>query len=119
MKSNLALTQAHAFIQAHFHEPVTLTQLAALSTLSVSRFATVFRQQYGSSPYRYLCALRIQHAQQLLLDGMPGSLVAAEVGFFDQSHFARHFKRICGMTPSMFLQAAEGVADDFQRPAQL
>uniref|UniRef100_E1TF30 Transcriptional regulator, AraC family n=1 Tax=Burkholderia sp. (strain CCGE1003) TaxID=640512 RepID=E1TF30_BURSG len=106
MKQSLSLNAARAFIEAHFNEPVTLAQLAALSALSVSRFATVFRQQYGSSPYRYLCGLRIQRAQTLLLEGVPGSVVATEVGFFDQSHFGRHFKRCCGMTPSMFIQRA-------------
>jgi AraC-like DNA-binding protein len=106
MKDTSALNAARAFIDAHFNEPVTLAQLAALSALSVSRFATVFRQQYGLSPYRYLCGLRIQHAQTLLLAGLPGSVVAAEVGFFDQSHFGRHFKRCCGMTPSMFVERA-------------
>ncbi|WNC92434.1 AraC family transcriptional regulator [Paraburkholderia sp. FT54] len=106
MKQSISLTAARAFIEAHFDEPVTLAQLAALSALSVSRFATVFRQQYGSSPYRYLCGLRIQRAQTLLLEGVPGSVVATEVGFFDQSHFGRHFKRCCGMTPSMFIARA-------------
>jgi AraC-like DNA-binding protein len=106
MKQSTGLHAARAFIEAHFDEPVTLAQLAALSALSVSRFATVFRQQYGSSPYRYLCGLRIQRAQTLLLEGVPGSVVATEVGFFDQSHFGRHFKRCCGMTPSMFIQYA-------------
>jgi AraC-like DNA-binding protein len=42
----------------------------------------------------------------MLLEGVPGSVVATEVGFFDQSHFGRHFKRCCGMTPSMFIQRA-------------
>lgn len=106
MKQSISLNAARAFIEAHFDEPVTLAQLAALSALSVSRFATVFRQQYGSSPYRYLCGLRIQRAQTLLLEGVPGSVVATEVGFFDQSHFGRHFKRCCGMTPSMFIARA-------------
>ncbi|OAJ52858.1 AraC family transcriptional regulator [Paraburkholderia ginsengiterrae] len=106
MKNAINLNAARAFIEAHFDEPVTLAQLAALSALSVSRFATVFRQQYGSSPYRYLCGLRIQRAQALLLEGMPGSVVATEVGFFDQSHFGRHFKKCCGMTPSMFIERA-------------
>jgi AraC-like DNA-binding protein len=108
MKQAMPLTEARAFIEAHFDEPVTLAQLAELSALSVSRFATVFRQQFGSSPYRYLCGLRIERAQVLLLAGVPGSVVAAEVGFFDQSHFARHFKRFCGMTPSMYLKRARG-----------
>jgi len=106
MKQSISLNAARAFIEAHFNEPVTLAQLAALSALSVSRFATVFRQQYGSSPYRYLCGVRIQRAQTMLLQGVPGSVVATEVGFFDQSHFGRHFKRCCGMTPSMFIQRA-------------
>ncbi|PRX18807.1 AraC family transcriptional regulator [Paraburkholderia sp. BL18I3N2] len=106
MKQSVSLNAARAFIEDHFDEPVTLAQLAALSALSVSRFATVFRQQYGSSPYRYLCGLRIQRAQTLLLEGVPGSVVATEVGFFDQSHFGRHFKRCCGMTPSMFIARA-------------
>lgn len=106
MKQAIGLNAARAFIEAHFDEPVTLAQLAELSALSVSRFATVFREQFGSSPYRYLCGLRIQRAQTLLLEGVPGSAVATEVGFFDQSHFGRHFKKCCGMTPSRFMQLA-------------
>ncbi|CAG4897145.1 HTH-type transcriptional activator RhaR [Paraburkholderia gardini] len=110
MKQPLTLNAARDFIEAHFDEQVTLAQLAKLSALSVSRFATVFRQQYGSSPYRYLCGLRIQRAQTLLLEGVPGSAVATEVGFFDQSHFGRHFKRCCGMTPSTFIERAAASA---------
>lgn len=106
MKPSDSLIEARAFIEAHFDEPVTLAQLAELSALSVSRFATVFRQQFGLSPYRYLCGLRVQRAQALLLAGLPGSTVAAEVGFFDQSHLGRHFKQFCGMTPSAFLARA-------------
>lgn len=97
------LDQARAFIEAHFDEPLTLRQMAAPAALSISRFATAFRERFGSSPYRYLCGLRIKHAQSLLLAGVPSIAVAAEVGFFDQSHFGRHFKRICGMTPTMFV----------------
>jgi len=101
------LTRALDFIEQHFVEPVSLAQLAELSALSVSRFATVFRQRVGVSPYKYLCLLRVRRAQTLLLEGIPGSVVAVEVGFFDQSHLARHFKRLCGMTPSVFLRRAQ------------
>ncbi len=100
------LDDALAYLDTHFDQTVSLAQLAALSALSVSRFATVFRQQVGLSPYRYLCRLRVRRAQTLLLAGVPGSVVAAEVGFFDQSHLARHFKRVCGMTPGSFQRHA-------------
>lgn len=106
MRRTEGLDQARAFIEAHFAEPLTLQQMAAPAALSISRFATAFRERFGSSPYRYLCGLRIARAQSLLLAGVPSVAVATEVGFFDQSHFGRHFKRMCGMTPTMFVASA-------------
>jgi len=102
------LEQARAFIEAHFDEPLTLAQMAAPAALSISRFATAFRERFGSSPYRYLCVLRIKRAKSLLLAGVPSIAVATEVGFFDQSHFGRHFKRMCGMTPTTFVARTLG-----------
>ncbi|MDR5741234.1 MULTISPECIES: AraC family transcriptional regulator [unclassified Caballeronia] len=102
--SQANLVDALAYIESNFDKTVSLAQLADLSALSVSRFATVFREQFGLSPYKYLCELRVRRAQTLLLAGVPGSVVATEVGFFDQSHLARHFKRLCGMTPSAFIE---------------
>ena len=107
-ESSLTLRDAVAYIEANFDKSVSLAELAEISALSVSRFATVFRQQVGLSPYRYLCGVRVRRAQVLLLAGVPGAVVATEVGFFDQSHLARHFKRFCGMTPSCFLQKSKG-----------
>lgn len=106
MRRTEGLDQARAFIEAHLNEPLTLEQMAAPAALSISRFATAFRERFGSSPYRYLCGLRIKRAQSLLLAGVPSIAVAAELGFFDQSHFGRHFKRICGVTPSTFVANA-------------
>ncbi|MEM5338441.1 helix-turn-helix domain-containing protein [Paraburkholderia azotifigens] len=106
-ESSITLRDAVAFIEANFDKTVSLAQLAEISALSVSRFATVFRQQVGLSPYRYLCGVRVRRAQALLLAGVPGAVVATEVGFFDQSHLARHFKRFCGMTPSGFVRRAK------------
>ena len=111
------LDQARAFIEAHFAEPLTLKQMAAPAALSVSRFATAFRERFGSSPYRYLCGLRIERAQSLLLAGVPSVAVATEVGFFDQSHFGRHFKRLCGMTPTMFVTSARQACDGERGPS--
>ncbi len=103
------LRDALDYIEANFDKTVSLAELAEVSALSVSRFATVFRQQVGLSPYKYLCEVRVRRAQLLLLAGVPGAVVATEVGFFDQSHLARHFKRFCGVTPSAFLQQARAL----------
>lgn len=97
---------AITYIERHFAERIALERLAGLAHLSLCRFATVFRSQVGMSPYRYVCSTRIRHAQDLLRQGRPASIVAGEVGFFDQSHFSRHFKRHCGMTPGEFAARA-------------
>jgi AraC-like DNA-binding protein len=103
---------AISYIERHFAERIALERLAGLAHLSLCRFATVFRSQVGMSPYRYVCSTRIRHAQDLLRQGLPASVVAGEVGFFDQSHFSRHFKSHCGMTPGEFAaRTREGERD--------
>ena len=47
--SSILLRDALAYIDANFDKTVSLAQLAEISALSVSRFATVFRQQVGLS----------------------------------------------------------------------
>lgn len=97
-----SLEPALQYISAHLGEPLRLAALAALCGLSVWRFATVFRERVGVSPYRYVNARRIERAQMLLSQGMPAARAASEVGFYDQSHLNRCFKRQCGMTPREF-----------------
>jgi len=99
-----SLEPALQHIRAHLGEPLRLEALAALCGLSLWRFATVFRENVGVSPYRYVNTLRIQHAQTLLSQGVPAARAASEVGFYDQSHLNRRFKRQCGMTPREFQQ---------------
>lgn len=86
-------------IDTSFAQPLGLAALAAAAGLSVSRFAARFRSEVGVSPHRYLCLVRIRRAQELLRAGLPPSVVATEVGFFDQSHLCRHFRRVLGRTP--------------------
>ncbi|WP_425325485.1 helix-turn-helix domain-containing protein [Paraburkholderia sacchari] len=101
--TSMPIWQAVAFIESAFAQRITLTTLARTAGLSVSRFATLFREQVGMSPHRYLCLVRVRRAQQMLRDGVPPCEVAAEVGFFDQSHLGRHFRRTLGTTPGHYV----------------
>lgn len=106
-----AIRRSVAFIESSFAQPVSLATLAATAGLSVSRFATLFRQEVGIPPHRYVCLVRIQHAKRLLRDGVPPCEVAAEVGFFDQSHLGRHFRRAVGVTPGHFVASPDLATD--------
>ncbi|MCE4540604.1 AraC family transcriptional regulator [Pelomonas sp. P7] len=103
-----SLEPALEHIRAHIGEPQRLEALAALCGLSVWRFATVFRERVGQSPYRYVSVLRVQRAQALLSQGVPAARAASEAGFYDQSHLNRCFKRQCGMTPRQYQQRTDG-----------
>lgn len=110
-----SIQRAISLIELSFSQPVTLAQLAAAAGLSVSRFATLFRQEVGVSPHRYVCLVRIRHAQRLLRKGVPPCAVANEVGFFDQSHLGRHFRRLVGMTPGTYLGSEQAESEGGER----
>lgn len=82
--------------------PPTLESLARGLGLHPSQVVRSFRREYGLPPHRYLIGRRIDTARRLLLDGMPAADVAAAVGFHDQSHLTRHFRRVLGVTPGAF-----------------
>jgi AraC-like DNA-binding protein len=103
MRATQAVQRALDFIEACFAEPISLSELAGIAGLSISRFAVRFNAEVGISPQQYVRLVRVRHAQRLLSGGLPPSVVAAEVGFFDQSHLCRHFKRVMGATPREWL----------------
>ena len=85
---------------------VTLQEAAA--TLQVSRSALVhaFRRRFGMSPHQYLISRRLDLARALLLDGAAVADTAVLAGFHDQAHLSRHFKRLLGMPPGAWVNAA-------------
>ncbi|HEY6485803.1 MAG TPA: helix-turn-helix transcriptional regulator [Candidatus Cybelea sp.] len=62
-----------------------------------------FKRAYGESPRDGLTKRRATNAVDLLVEtSLSIAQVAAECGYYDQSHFCRQFKRLSGMSPSRF-----------------
>lgn len=97
-----AVATAKQYIDENFCEPINLDDLAELVGMTRFSLAKRFRQRFGISPYRYVCQVRIRQAQTMMEQGLRPTEIAIEIGFFDQSHLARHFKRLCGMTPRQY-----------------
>ena len=89
-------------IEAHYSENVSLARLASIADLSPFHLVRVFRDEIGLPPHAYQTQVRINRARTLLRKGWPIAATAFEVGFADQSHFTRHFKRITGATPGQY-----------------
>jgi AraC-like DNA-binding protein len=72
---------------------------------SAAYLSRLFRRTYGFSPTEYLLRRRCERARLLLTrDDTPIAQLASTLGFHDASHFARHFRRQCGMSPTRFRQ---------------
>lgn len=79
---------------------VSLNDLAALTGLRPATFAKGFKHSTGLPPHQYLIQRRVERAKELLSSAaLSVAEVAQAVGFFDQSHLIRHFKRWVGVTP--------------------
>ncbi|MDX1344059.1 MAG: helix-turn-helix transcriptional regulator, partial [Reinekea sp.] len=61
-----------------------------------------FKARFGQTPHAYQLDSRIKRAKQLLRSGQALSSVALELGFADQAHFQRHFKRRLAVTPKVY-----------------
>jgi AraC family transcriptional regulator len=91
------------YIEDHIDSEIALEDLAAAVHLSAYHFARLFKASTGLPPHQYVIVRRIERAKHLLRDDdLSLTQVAARVGFWDQGHFTRHFKRLVGVTPKRF-----------------
>ena len=73
-----------------------------------------FRRQLGVPPKTFARLLRFEHASVLLVEQSPRRTlaeVATEAGYYDQSHLARDFVALAGVTPGAFAAKA-GIAPE-------
>lgn len=95
------LQRVRDFIVDHFDEHVMLDDLMAISGLSRFHLIRSFAQRYGVPPHQFQIRVRVERARVLLRAGH-ATEIAATVGFTDQSHLIRHFKRVVGVTPAAY-----------------
>jgi len=98
-----AITDAAAYIRAHFAEPLSVSDLAARCYLSRPYFSKLFTRLVGTAPHEYLLLCRMSEAGRLLVETtLPIADVGEASGFPDASVFTRIFARYYGMPPSQY-----------------
>lgn len=98
-----AIARVKDYLRAHYARPVGLPELAAVAGLSEAHLIRAFRRAAGVPPHAWLLQLRIELARDRLVAGASIADVAAGLGFADQSHFTRRFRKLTGMTPAQFI----------------
>lgn len=98
-----AFRRVSAHIEQNIDERLTLEGLARVAGVSRFHFARQFRLRTGESPMGFLLRVRIERGKSMLRAGaVPIGDVAMALGFADQSHFTRTFKRLVGVPPSEY-----------------
>jgi AraC-like DNA-binding protein len=95
-------------LDAHLVDGITLESAAATLGAAPSHLVRAFAQETGIPPHRYLTGRRVDLARRRLLGGERPADVAVAVGFYDQAHLTRHFRRVLGVTPGAFAGSASG-----------
>jgi AraC family transcriptional regulator len=99
--------QIRDYIDANYQAEIGLVELAAAVNFSPDYFLRQFKRSMGITPHQYLTQIRVEHAKRLLTQGLTTiSDVAVQVGFYDQSHLAHHFKRAYGVSPKTYSEQA-------------
>ena len=101
--SPATMRRIRAYVDAHLGGSIDLATLAGVAGVSIHHFARGFKQSAGVTPHHYLIQKRVERAQDLLAQTDRSlSEIAYAVGFSDQSHLARHFRHMLGVTPGQF-----------------
>jgi AraC-like DNA-binding protein len=104
-----AVARAKELLSSQLAEPPSLEALAAAVGLSPFHFARVFRRATGLPPHAWLLQRRLERARGLLKSGCAPLSVAMQLGFADQSHLSRQFKRTYGVGPGAYRKACSGL----------
>ena len=99
------LIEAAAALEAEHGEQ--LSAIAKTLGFSYETFRKKFKSRYGVSPHQYRQRYLMQKACTLLLNRrLSVKETAAALGFCDEFHFSRLFKKVTGRPPSALLTAS-------------
>jgi AraC family transcriptional regulator len=98
------LARAVEYIQDQLDTDLTVSGIAQAVGMGHDHFTRLFKKSTGQSPHQYVVEARVRKAKELLTTGkFTISEAAYHVGFTDQSHLTRHFKRVFGLPPRRLL----------------
>ena len=97
------LDKACQYAMAHLDQPISLTDLEKVASLSRRALQYAFRKKFGCTPMQWIRLERINAAHKRILNAQPGdsiSQIAIASGFNSLSNFSRYYRQQFGVLPS-------------------
>ena len=103
MIKNSSVKKTLQYIADKVNEPIRVAEVVRYAGLSHRSLNDFFHAELGVSIGRYLTKARIDHIERLLIDtDLQIQEIAQSVGYEDDRHFSRYFRRSTGFTPRAF-----------------
>lgn len=100
---NIYIRQALRFMADNYAQKLTLSVVARHVGLSPNHFSTLFHKVVGIPFQEHLSRIRVEESKRLLLKSQYSlNDIAVSMGFTDQSHYCKVFKRITGISPGQY-----------------
>lgn len=95
------LVDAVELARRRFAEQITVGDMADAARLSTAQLERLARRVLGLTPKQLIMRFRLEEALRLLATTtLPLAEIAPACGYYDQSAFHRHFRRVVGCSPS-------------------
>jgi AraC family transcriptional regulator len=99
------LRQVLDLMESRLGDDIRVAELAALVGQDLRTFTRSFQAATGYAPYAYFTLRRMEYAKLLLQDKQCGiTEISFRVGYTNPSKFSAAFRRVCGVTPSVWRQ---------------
>ncbi|RMD83643.1 MAG: AraC family transcriptional regulator [Lentisphaerae bacterium] len=106
------VVRARNYMDAHYQESLSMTELAAFSGVSPSHLIRSFRRYFACTPYEYYLTRRIEAAKTMLLTtSLKVREIAEKLNFSDEYYFSNVFRRRVGVSPSAFRKVSGRLSD--------
>lgn len=93
----------HDWLLANLTKAISVDEMAARAAMSTRNFSRVFKTKTGLTPTKYLEALRLDRAREILASGEDSvETIAAACGFGREDRLRRAFLRRFKVTPSQY-----------------
>ena len=100
-----AVDRVKCRIERFPEEMWNIEQMAQEVCMNKYRLIRAFHETVGLTPHQFQIQNRVRKAQRLLPEVPFITEAALSAGFYDQSHFIKHFKKLLGLVPKDYKAA--------------